>query len=630
MAEFAPDYTDDPTAQLQSPEFQPQSQVAPGSGYRTLMFLIGVALIAITVWGSIESTKAHRVCRQTSTTVVTTAGDGETSCDPDTINNIQFITGSIYNWIRDAMLPILTVIDSRTDDIKAMQLTVLNEMIAAETCHPVLAIPAGGLVISGSGCWRLTQAFTYEETNPFITVIVSDVILDLGGFVHGLSGEQIGVLVSQVNNTRIRNGGLRTIPLFSNSTLSRGVLAYGVNCAGLSIEGVHFEGLMRGVDVNDVDNVRIERSSFTRHKGYDGVSNAQTDRAAPLTFAGSNNVVVRDCTISDSILSQPSPALLGVWSIGTRQALSTGDNVTNLRISDVRIHNSGAISLFGTSVAEISDVMHTVNDSKYEANFFETAFGCENVLYRDSYLSNPAPHPAFDGMVLTGRLITVKDTTIKTYGSGHTLEGPLHTAGIHIGQALTNALFLSDTLTLEETGTYDADAVQIKGCRIYGTITVGDETNGVTAGIYLEPFVRGAQLEGNQVFGVRAGAPEDLANNHSYDLHTAGILLHGAYGAHITRNLVSKGANSSSDSAYNADGIVLEGVISFGELSVPASRCTVVSDNVVIFNGGTGIRDSGDGNLVYRNVARNNGVSEYSGTPIVVAIGDAALEGSNL
>ena len=628
---------------------------------RWVKIVVGIAILALTaaVLGVLLRTeravkRLDSALQQPLTCIVNSGGVGDASgssgdgCDGDTLRNVEFISGSVYNWVNQTILPTLQdIITTLTDlfttagDLRNMLLATLNEVIATEECHPVLVIPDGGLVIAEPGCWRLTKPFNYTEGNPFISVLSNDVTVDLGGFMHTLSGTQIGVMASNVNNTVVRFGGMRTQCAYSNSTNSRGIIAYGTHSVGLHVHGVKLEGQLRGIDVIDISDVLIEDCTFARHKGFDGVSAAMVDRAAPITFSGASNIRLRSVSIRDSIIIKTQiTQYLSSWRIGTRISASTGRNVSNLKINDVQIYNGASISLFSARSVEINNVQHYINDSTYASNFVELSLGCVSVGIRDSLFVNEIDtHPGFDGIVVTGRQIAIDRVRIKQYASARTVEGPLNTASIHVGQALTNALFLSNDGVLSPSRTYNAEAVTISHCHILGAMSFDDsDDHATTAGIYVEPNNRGVVITNNVIAGFRIGEAGSGTRGDQLELRTAGVLVHGSSGVVIRDNSISDGGANSTTPTYGGDGIFLAGQFNIttavGVTVVPATSNCIVEHNTLHSNGGYGVRDDGNTNWLVHNMAHNNALGRYGGSGIGSAIisnlGDATLESSNL
>ena len=232
--------------------------------------------------------------------------------------------------------------------------------------------------------------------------------------------------------------------------------------------------------------------------------------------------------------------------------------------------------------------------------------------------------------MITGTDVKFDRVTIKTASTGHRSDGPLNTAGIHIGQALTNALFYTDDGALQQTGTFDARSVTIQDCIITGVTP--DDGFGTTAGVYVEPYCDGVVIERNNIYGVRGGeAGQDFS---PLPLYAAGVLVMGAHGVLIKDNHISYSLDSQDGDEYQPDGIGLRGTLILGDTVSPStSQCMVMGNTIHGFDG-YGIRNDGTANLLIGNTAWDNTLGKYGGSgtyaPVVSALGDPAAEGSNL
>ena len=353
-------------------------------------FLFLITILGLAAGALHWSMRAHKAASSSGLDAVSDGTTTSCELDSDTagkIVNIEAIVGQTFNWVGQNLLPSSTLVQTIKD---ALFLT-LNTLLATTECTPILAIPAGGLVINAPGCWRTTKQFVFNETDSaMITILAQDVEVNLGGFLHRLGNASAGVIVGNVSRTVIHNGGFRLLVdgTYTDDVRSRGVLAYGPQGSDLRLLYLTFAGVLRAIDVYDVDNVWMDHGRFAQHKGFDGIHVATTDRAAPITLSGVTNAIITEVRIRDSIVQQGEPMLLSTWSIGARTS-SQGNNVTNLRIENVVIENAAGISMYGATNVHIKDLLFTVTDDSYGGNFIETGFGTTGVTTAKSKGQHP-------------------------------------------------------------------------------------------------------------------------------------------------------------------------------------------------------------------------------------------------
>jgi len=209
----------------------------------------------------------------------------------------------------------------------AIALSAAAPLAKADTTvgKPILAVP---FVITKPGTYRLTKGLTNTSTNPAISILARDVVLDLNGFT--ISGEtdidtdNVGVVVSGVN-VIIRNGTIRKFHTAIADRLgASGTTVEDIICMNQSSIGVQLAGqdsVLRRVIVRNT-----------------GASDDAPDEIFGLRLAGSS--------VIDNCLVQNIPLRADVTSnIGIR--LSGGSHV----VRETEIHRA-----FGSGLSTNADI----------------------------------------------------------------------------------------------------------------------------------------------------------------------------------------------------------------------------------------------------------------------------------
>jgi hypothetical protein len=193
---------------------------------------------------------------------------------------------------------------------------------------PILSFP---FFITKTGKYRLTKPLLNLSSNPAITILARDVVIDLNGF--SISGQtdadsdNIGIIVNGPNAI-IRNGTIRKFhTAIADSVSASGTIVEDVICTGQTSTGIRFiatDTLLRRVIVRNV-----------------GVQEDEPDEIFGIRLTG--NAVIENCLI------QNMPVRQGVTTnVGIR--LSGGSYL----IRETDIHRAGGV---GVSInADISSI----------------------------------------------------------------------------------------------------------------------------------------------------------------------------------------------------------------------------------------------------------------------------------
>ena len=155
-------------------------------------------------------------------------------------------------------------------------------------------LPAAKMIINQPGCYQLSSDIVYSSSDPVINITVSNVELDLGGFVVNNSSSGYGIFINaDLSNIVIKNGELRGgsgTGIYMTATAAD--LCYQIFLQNLRFDSwggqaISCVGTSASQDVSAlfIENVQIFDCSSTA--------------ANLLNFQYCNNIAVRNCIVSN-------------------------------------------------------------------------------------------------------------------------------------------------------------------------------------------------------------------------------------------------------------------------------------------------------------------------------------------
>ncbi len=183
----------------------------------------------------------------------------------------------------------------------------------------IASIPSAGIVIQSPGTYTLSGDIAWSPLDAqcsAITILSSDVTLDLAGFTLTVSGadktQQISGIVAgsandpAITNVTIKNGTVANAP-------EQGILV--ANVGGLTISGITVTGVCM-------------QNLCTRYLTPAGIK-----------VSGSTNVTISDCSVTQLNVTTDSSA--GIMLLNTNTGTVSGCSVSSL------VNNDGAVQGFG-------------------------------------------------------------------------------------------------------------------------------------------------------------------------------------------------------------------------------------------------------------------------------------------
>jgi hypothetical protein len=197
---------------------------------------------------------------------------------------------------------------------------------------PILSVP---FFITKTGKYRLTKSLTNASSNPAITILARDVVLDLNGFsISGQTSAESDNICIVVNgpNAIIRNGTIRKFDTgITDLVGANGTTVEDIICTGQTSTGIRFvalDALLRRVIVRNL-----------------GVQEDDPSEIFGIRMAGSS--IIEHCVV------QSIPVRTGITQNAAIR-LTGGSHV----IRETDIHRIGAIGV--STNADISSIFERV------------------------------------------------------------------------------------------------------------------------------------------------------------------------------------------------------------------------------------------------------------------------------
>jgi len=419
------------------------------------------------------------------------------------------------------------------------------------------AITSLPYTISIPGKYRVTKNLAGSSGNDGITITVSDVHLDLGGWIlRGVSGS-----------------------------------GHGIHVTGSGIVDINvFNGTLRNWDGNGIQMTNTEQSTVADVRlianGGDGVRTGDGCRILRCTaeqngedgLDPSSDAVVVDC----------------ISRYNTKDGIEAGQGSTVSRCTAAQ--NSGAgFDLVGEATAsdctaqsnalegfDVGDncVLRGCSASHNTGNGIDTQTDC--LVVDSQSLRNGGA-----GILVRTDSQVERCVSIENDSNGIETEANCHVAGCTVNKNGASGILLSDRCTASGSTVNDnvdygiemPGSSSAEDCAIVGNVLTA---NGTSASSTADRA------------GIHAGSPRiRIEGNHATGNSGAGILVDTS-----ATDCTVRGNSCASNGT---------GSITWAGIRVQSTGCTI-DDNHVAGNSGPGIQVTGTGNVIVRNVATNGDV----------------------